>query len=114
VPSGDAGSAARRTGAKRSSTLTSTSRSSRPGAELGRLFLQHKHDLALDDWTDQQVVERVNDIAAALIGCGQVACGCYVARSLPASGSGRSTRGSREVALWLFAKRAEADTWADG
>ena len=42
-------------------------------AELGRLFLQHKHDLALKDWTDQQVVERVNDIAAALIGCGQVA-----------------------------------------
>ena len=25
-----------------------------------------------------------------------------------------SACGSREVALWLFAKRAEADTWAEG
>jgi len=37
------------------------------------LFILHKADLGLDDWTDQQVVERVNDITAALFSLGQVA-----------------------------------------
>jgi hypothetical protein len=41
--------------------------------ELARLFIKHKAELQFTDWTDEQIAERVADITAALIGCGQVA-----------------------------------------
>lgn len=39
-------------------------------ADLARLFLLHKGDLRLDDWSDQQVIDRVNEIALALMVAG--------------------------------------------
>jgi hypothetical protein len=42
-------------------------------AELGWLFILHKADLRLGEWTDAQVIDRANDITATLIGCGQAA-----------------------------------------
>jgi hypothetical protein len=37
-------------------------------------------DLGLLDWTDQQIFERVSDITAALINCGQDACSAKTGR----------------------------------
>lgn len=42
-------------------------------AELARLYITHALDLGLGGWTDEQIVERVANITAALNGCGQVA-----------------------------------------
>jgi hypothetical protein len=42
-------------------------------ADLARLFLEHKAELGLGGWTDDQIVAKVSDITAALFGCGQVA-----------------------------------------
>jgi hypothetical protein len=36
-------------------------------ADLGRLFLQHKDELGMADWTDADIVAQVNDIAGALM-----------------------------------------------
>ena len=41
--------------------------------ELARLFIQHKVDLCLADWADAQVIERVDDIANALMRCDIIA-----------------------------------------
>ena len=41
--------------------------------DLARLYIAHKGDLGLLDWTDAQLVEHVDDVTAALIGCGRVA-----------------------------------------
>ena len=38
------------------------SNSRRFRAELGRLFIQHKADLALNNWTDAEIVANVNTI----------------------------------------------------
>jgi hypothetical protein len=42
-------------------------------ADLARLYIEHKVELQLTDWTDEQIVERVSDITAALIGCAHIA-----------------------------------------
>ena len=42
-------------------------------ADLARLFIQHKADLGLKDWTDDKVIDQATWIASALIGCGMVA-----------------------------------------
>jgi hypothetical protein len=45
-------------------------------AELAKLYIRHALDLGLGGWTDEQIIERVADITATLIGCGQVAMHC--------------------------------------
>jgi hypothetical protein len=42
-------------------------------ADLARLFIEHKVELGLYNWLDEEIVAKVSDITAALIGCGQVA-----------------------------------------
>jgi hypothetical protein len=41
--------------------------------DLARLYIAHKRDLALDDWSDEQVVAEVNRITSALVACAMVA-----------------------------------------
>ena len=36
-------------------------------ADLSRLFMRHKRDLAMDDWPDEGIIEHSNNICAALI-----------------------------------------------
>ena len=52
------------------------SNSRRFRAELGRLFIQHKADLALNNWTDAEIVANVNTITGTLITSGSVALQC--------------------------------------
>jgi hypothetical protein len=39
-------------------------------ADLARLFLAHKAELGMLDWSDEQIVAQTNDIVGALIACG--------------------------------------------
>jgi hypothetical protein len=36
-------------------------------ADLARLFIAHKGDMGLGDWTDAEVTARVDDVASTLI-----------------------------------------------
>ena len=38
-------------------------------ADLARLYIARKADLGLLDWTDAQLVERVDDVTSALMAC---------------------------------------------
>ena len=38
--------------------------------DLVRLYVRHKADLKLDDWSDEQVVAEVNQNTSALMACG--------------------------------------------
>jgi hypothetical protein len=60
-------------------------------AELARLFLDHKIELGLYSWLDEEIVAKVSDITAALISCGQVALqrGDTACLDTPASGCSR-------------------------
>jgi len=41
--------------------------------DLARLFIAHKTDLRLADWSDGDIVARTSDILASLIACGTIA-----------------------------------------
>jgi hypothetical protein len=42
-------------------------------AQLARVFIQHKADMAMADWSDETIVHHVTDIAAVLIALGKLA-----------------------------------------
>jgi hypothetical protein len=42
-------------------------------ADLGRLFIRHKHDLSLSHWSDAEIAEHAGVITSALIELGKSA-----------------------------------------
>lgn len=42
-------------------------------ADLGRLYLAHKAELGMAEFTDDYVIEHIDDITAMMIGLGQAA-----------------------------------------